>query len=154
VEKIDVPEDALLSTRVPLSTRWSDEDNQSVLNNAVYSTLLEEARLHYFRALGLMLPDGSFPFVLAQCHLRFASPGRGGAAIEARMATVHLGRSSFEQAYRLRDAATGRVLVEARALLVAWDGASRTKRDMAPEFRAAIARHEGLEREPGSAAGP
>ena len=36
-------------------TRWCDEDNQNVLNNAVYMTLLEEARVAYFLQLGYTL---------------------------------------------------------------------------------------------------
>ena len=71
-----VPESARLRFRVRLRTRWSDEDNQNVLNNAVYLTLLEEARHAYFSKLDLL--DGShFPFLLAQCNLRFLSAGRG-----------------------------------------------------------------------------
>lgn len=138
METLDVPPDGQLDFEVELVTRWSDEDNQSVLNNAVYLTLIEEARLAYFRALDLM--DGaSFPFVLAQCGLRFIAPGRGGARVRVRLATVRLGTSSFEQVYRVSEVESGAVWLEARALLVAWDGAARAKRPMTETFRAALA---------------
>ena len=48
----DIPDQ--LGTHLTLRTRWSDEDNQDVLNNAVYMTLFEEARHGYFSALGLL----------------------------------------------------------------------------------------------------
>lgn len=145
LERIEVPPDERLATEVALRTRWSDEDNQAVLNNAVYLTLLEEARLAYFGALGLMQPDGSFPFVLAQCHVRFVAPGRGGADVSVRLATTRVGRTSFEQAYRVREGRTGVVWCEAVALLVGWDGRARAKRELEPAFRRALAARDGLE---------
>mgnify|MGYP000443688804 CR=1 FL=1 len=143
MESIDVPPDDRLGTRIELVTRWSDEDNQSVLNNAVYLTLLEEARLYYFRSLKLMEPEGAFPFVLAQCNVKFAAPGRGGERVEVRLATMHIGNTSFEQAYRVRSLGDGVVWCEARARLVAWDKVRRAKQPIDPRLRAAV---EALER--------
>jgi acyl-CoA thioester hydrolase len=121
-------------------TRWSDEDNQGVLNNAVYMTLFEEARHAYFGQLGL-LEQNQFPFLLAQTHVRFLRPGRGGVDVDVEVRTVRLGNSSFEQAYRVR---TGNeVWAEARALLVLYAPASGASRPMPPEFRARIAELEG-----------
>ena len=40
-------------------TRWSDEDKQGVLNNAVYLTLFEEARLGFSR-MAESLEEGRF----------------------------------------------------------------------------------------------
>jgi len=52
--------------RLRTRTRWSDEDAMQVLNNAVYLTLLEEARWGYFHQLGLVGEEQwDFPFVLA-----------------------------------------------------------------------------------------
>jgi len=143
METPDVPPSERLRFRVTLATRWSDEDNQNVLNNAVYMTLLEEARYAYFAKIALL--EGShFPFLLAHTNIAFLAPGRAGAAIEVEMATVHLGRSSFTQAYRLRDVERGVTLCEAEARLVAWDSARNAKRDMPAAFRARIAELEGL----------
>lgn len=144
MEAPQVPSDDALRTEVRLFTRWVDEDNQRVLNNAVYLTLLEEARLRYFSELSLMEPDGGFPFVLAQTNARFAAPGRGGREVSVRLGTTHLGNSSFVQSYRVRDADSGELWLEAEALLVAWDPKTRGKRPMSDAFRAAVARLEGL----------
>jgi len=38
-----VPPSEAIRFRARCRTRWSDEDSQGVLNNAVYLTLLEEA---------------------------------------------------------------------------------------------------------------
>jgi acyl-CoA thioester hydrolase len=124
-------------------SRWSDEDNQGVLNNAVYLTLFEEARHAYFDRLGL-LEENRFPFLLAQSNVRFLRPGRGGVDVAVEVRTVRLGNSSFEQAYRLRVDGTAEVWAEAEALLVAYDPASGARRPMSAKFRERIASLEGL----------
>ena len=143
MESPRVPASDRLRFRVRLRTRWSDEDNQSVLNNAVYLTLLEEARHAYFGSLGLLL-ENRFPFVLAHANVAYLAPGRGGADVEVEMSTVALGTSSFTQGYRVRDAASGAVWCEAEARLVAYDPETRARRPMSETFRARVAAFEGL----------
>lgn len=133
----DVPPSDRLRFRARLRTRWVDEDNQGVLNNAVQLTLLEEARHAYFCELDLM--DGAhFPFVLAQCNLWFVAPGRGGADVIVELATAHLGTTSLRQVYRVcaanDDGSPGAIWLEAEALLVGWDNATRSKKALDATF--------------------
>jgi len=138
-----VPDSARIRFRHVARTRWSDEDNQNVLNNAIYLTLLEEARHGYFQRLELL--DGShFPFLLAQTNVRFLSPGRGATEVEVETITTELGTSSFQQAYRIREAHGGRVWCEAEAVCVTYDPATGRSAPMRDDFRAAIAAFEGL----------
>lgn len=124
-----------------LTTRWVDEDNQAVLNNAVYLTLLEEARHRYFGGLGL-LPENRFPFVLGQCNLRFVKPGVGGVEVLVWVRTERMGTSSIHQSYRIAPAsAPNEPWGEAEALLVVVDEAGASA-PISPAFRAAV---EGLE---------
>jgi acyl-CoA thioesterase FadM len=139
-----VPESSALRTHVRLATRWSDEDNQAVLNNAAYLTLFEEARHRYFAALGL-LEGNRFPFLLAQTNVRFLQPGRGGAEVVVELGTTHVGTSSLVQAYRVREVASGAAWCEAEALLVGWSGAARAKAPWSARFAAAVRAHEGLD---------
>lgn len=143
MELPDVPVSDKLRFQTRLRTRWVDEDNQSVLNNAIYLTLMEEGRLAYFTELGLM-DAARFPFVLAAANLRFLAPGRGGCEVVVEMSTTHLGDSSFTQAYRIRDGATGEVWCEAVHRLVSWSSETRSKRPMEPEFKQCVAEFEGL----------
>jgi acyl-CoA thioester hydrolase len=138
-----VPPSSALRFRARLHTRWSDEDNQGVLNNAVILTLLEEARHAYFGRLGL-LEANRFPFLLARCNVRFVAPGRGGVDVEVELATLELGTSSFRQAYRVRAVEGSSVWAEAEALLVCYDARTGKSAPMAPEFRSAIVAFEGL----------
>lgn len=135
MELPNVPDSSRVRFRARIATRWSDEDNQGVLNNAVYLTLFEEARYRYFHE---RLDANHFPFLLAQTNVRFLAPGRGGEEVELECATTEIGTTSFTQAYRVREASTGRVLCEGEARLVCYDPATSAKRPIPPEIRAAI----------------
>ena len=135
-----VPASADFRFRVSLHTRWSDEDTQGVLNNAVYLTLFEEARHAYFRQPGVMRGN-SFPFVLAQTNVLFVAPGTGGVDVEVEVRTTELGRTSFAQVYRVRGP-RGEVWCEAEARLVCVD-ASGAKQELPEALRDAVGRLEG-----------
>lgn len=137
METPKVPPSASMSFRALLRTRWSDEDTQGVLNNAVYLTLFEEARFAFFSGLG-QLAENRFPFVLAQTNVAHLAPGRGGREVEVELATTHVGTSSFTQAYRVREGKGGRVLCEAEARLVCVDAASGSRVPMPETFRRAL----------------
>lgn len=136
MQALELPPDLVFHHSYRIPTRWSDEDNQSVLNNAVYPTLFEEARLRYFTALD-QLQDGRFPFLLAQSAIRFRAPGRGGLPLLVQVATTRVGRSSFEQVYRVT-APSDQVLCEGQALLVTYDPRTQRAAPMSDAFRASL----------------
>lgn len=139
-----VPSSDLIRFTAKCRTRWSDEDNQGVLNNAVYLTLLEESRYQYFEHLGQIGKHNHFTFVLGQTGVRFLAPGRGPAEVHVEVVTTRLGSRSFSQAYRIKDGVDGTVWAEATADLVIWDGEARSSAPMPSAFRDAIADFEGL----------
>ena len=138
-----IPDSRSIRFKVTLHTRWSDEDNQNVLNNAVYLTLFEEARHRYFSDLGLL--DGArFPFVLAQTNVCFLHPGRGGVDVVVEARTTVLGSSSFTQVYRVIDPVSGTIWCEAEARLVAWNNEGRMKGSISAKFRERVTSFEQL----------
>ncbi len=99
-----IPDGAKFKFVANMATRYNDEDNQLVLNNAVYLTLFEEARCRYFGNAGLcLLPDSlQFPFTLHSTTIRFVSPGRGGKeSVKVWVKTIGLSVSSLTQLYRV-----------------------------------------------------
>jgi acyl-CoA thioester hydrolase len=102
---------------VPL--RWVDVDSEGVVNNAVYLSLMEEARFQYFDHLGL-LQDRRVPFLLAEATVTFLRPGRIGMKTEVAVRTRSLGTSSFQMDYEVR--AEDHVLATGQAALVFVDG--------------------------------
>lgn len=98
---------------VPL--RWVDVDSAGVVNNAVYLSLMEQARYAYFTHLGL-IQGHEVPFVLAEATLQFVKPGRLGMKVKVAARTTKLGRTSFHMEYEVR--AGKEVLCKANAALV------------------------------------
>lgn len=105
---------------VPL--RWVDVDSEGVVNNAVYLSLMEEARFQYFDHLGL-LQERRVPFLLAEATVKFLRPGRIGMKTEVAVRTRSLGTSSFQMDYEVR--AEDHVLATGQAALVFVDGTLR-----------------------------
>lgn len=124
---------------VPL--RWVDVDSEGVVNNAVYLSLMEQARFLYFEELGL-LPDRRVEFLLAEATVRFLRPGRLGMKTTVAARTTRLGNTSFGMAYEVR---AGEVaLARGEAALVFVDAAGKP-RPIPAAVREAIAAFEGLE---------
>ena len=93
--------DQNLHYEATVAVRYSDLDTFGHVNNAVYATLCEEARVHYFRdVMGLALDDISF--VIARLELDYlrAIPDVGEATVA--MGITDFGRTSFTIRYELR----------------------------------------------------
>ena len=125
-------------TDVPL--RWVDVDSAGVVNNAVYLSLMEQARYAYFSHLGL-LQGHDVPFVLAEATLQFLKPGRLGMNVQVAACTTKLGSTSFHMSYEVRSG--DEVLCKAKAVLVIVD--QQMKPCALPDaFRETVAQFEEL----------
>jgi acyl-CoA thioester hydrolase len=98
------------------TVRFRDTDGMGHVNNAVFSTFLEQARLAWFGA------DERNPLtdvILARTEIDFRSPVRAGEVVEVGVRPTRLGNKSFELEYQLR--AAGRLVAEAKSVLVGYD---------------------------------
>ena len=96
--------------------RFNDLDGMGHVNNAVYSTYLEQARLAWFGH------DEQMPLedvILARTEIDFRSPLSVGEVVEIGVRPSRLGTKSFELEYELR--ADGRLVAEAKSVLVGYD---------------------------------
>ncbi len=91
--------------------RFRDCDTMGHVNNAVYSTYLEEARIDVLGGLS--------DFILARVEIDFRSELRAGEEIEVGTRVGRIGTKSFELEHEIR--AATRVVAEARSVLVAYD---------------------------------
>lgn len=91
--------------------RFRDCDALGHVNNAVYSTYLEEARIG-------VLGDLS-SFILARVEIDFRAELRLGEEIEVRTRCSRIGTKSFDLEHVV--SAAGRVVAQARSVLVAYD---------------------------------
>ena len=91
--------------------RFRDCDLMGHVNNAVYSTYLEEARI------GVL--DDLVDFILARVEIDFRSELRTGEEVEVRTRCSRVGTKSFDLEHVI--AADGRVVAEAKSVLVSYD---------------------------------
>ena len=119
-----------------IATRWPDFDALGHLNHAVYHVYLDEARDD---ALRKTVGDFSeWPNVVVHASIDYRSEvplGTREVIVRTRIANV--GRSSvhFEQTISKPE---GALAAEARAVLVAWDPATRRSREIADAERSAF----------------
>jgi len=93
--------------------RFSDLDSLGHVNNALYATYFESARIAY---LGSKSFHG---MILARLEIDFRSPAVFGEAIEIGTRPARVGTKSFALAQELR--ADGRLAAESRSVLVSYD---------------------------------
>lgn len=123
------------------SVRWKDIDAAGVLNNAVYLTFLEQARLLYFRDLELCRGD-QFPFLLGETCIRYHAPARAGEELLVRARSSRLGNKSFEMVYEI--CRGPEALATAVATLV-WVDENLRSIPIPEDARLRIAEFEGIE---------
>ena len=112
-----------------MTVRFSDCDPLGHMNNAVYSTYLEQARIVLWRRqAGFELrraASGRQPrgegFILARTEIDFRSEAHDGDELEVRLSLEGFGRTSARYVYEIVDVATGRIVAEARSVQVWYD---------------------------------
>ena len=132
--------------RHKLDVRFRDCDPMGHVNNAVYLTYLEQARLAQWRALwgfgrrseagaseqrgadGLPAPDvGAGPLpgvILARVEMDYKAPARFGDVLEVKIGLASVGRTSFTYEYEIVDD-RGRLVASARTVQVMYDYAAQ-----------------------------
>ena len=102
------------------------------VNNAVYLTYMETARLAYFRSLGL----GDNPLegmILARAEVDFRSPIELGDQVEVGTRIGKVGTKSFE--LEQETWASGRLAAEGRFVIVAYDYTTASSRAIPEGWR-------------------
>ena len=112
--------------------RFNDLDGMDHVNNAVFLTYMESARLAYLESLGAgQNPQKSL--ILARVEVNFRSPISFGEEVETGVRTGRIGTKSFELEQEVR--ANGRLAAESRSILVAYDYTTNSSRELPAEWR-------------------
>jgi acyl-CoA thioester hydrolase len=116
-----------LLLRYRLEVRFRDCDPLGHVNNAVYLTYLEQARIVLWRSqVGSWSRVGADGrrgegFILARAEIDFRSQAHDGDELEVRLALVGFGRTSATYEYDILDVPTGRLVAAARTVQVWYD---------------------------------
>ena len=136
--------------RTTLDVRFADTDAMGHVNNAVYLTYCEAARIQYWTdvtgepvAAG---HEGAESLILAEARIAYRAPvfHTEGVTIETR--TTRIGSSSFTLEHRLTACPPGgapRLVAVSESVMVRYDYATERPTPISPEFVAAIESYEG-----------
>ena len=121
------------------TARFRDLDPMGHVNNAVFLTWIETARIEFLRSTGaLTSPDtDEMTMILARAEIDFRSPVAFGEEVAVGVRAARFGTKSFDLEYELR---TGdRVVAEARTVLVAYDYERRQSIALPEDWRRSLA---------------
>lgn len=105
----------------PIEIRFKDIDGLGHVNNAVYLTFLEHARMRFFTEEAGSESEKDFPFILAHAALDYKAPMKMEAKPEIRMWTSRIGGKSWDFDYEIRDREKGTVYATGKTVQVAYD---------------------------------
>jgi acyl-CoA thioester hydrolase len=126
----------------PIDVRFRDLDMFGHVNNAVYLTYLESARLAWWtRVTGR--PDlRDVTMILARTEIDYRRPVGFGERLRVGVRCVSMRRSSFVLAFRVEAESGGALVAEARKVLVHYDYSAGRPTPIPPELRAQIRAHD------------
>ncbi|CUS39338.1 acyl-CoA thioesterase [Candidatus Nitrospira nitrificans] len=110
---------------------YEDTDCGGVVYYANYLKYFERARTHYLEDRGLsvagLMAEGTV-FVVVHAEANYRSPARYGETLMIETVISETTAASFTFAHVIKNAASGRVVVEGSARLAATDGNGKVKR--------------------------
>lgn len=134
-----------VSTQIEI--RFADVDSLGHVNNAKYFTYMEQARMAYFKKLGLLdFTQLEYPpkesVILASIQCDFKSPAYLGEFLEVRIRVAKLGKSSFEMEYEIVETTSERLVATGQSSQVYFDYQTQKSRPLTPEIKERVARLE------------
>ena len=130
--------------RTTLQVRFRDIDAFGHVNNAVFFSYVELARIRYLLdVLGPERPFDRLPLILARVELDYRSPITFGEEVVVATRVERIGRTSFAMGHRMIATPGDRLAADVQTVLVTYDYASARPIPMPDEWRRRIGQHEG-----------
>jgi len=127
---------------------FRDVDGADHVNNAVYLTYLETARIQYL--LEILGADFAYQLslILARVELDFRSPARFPETVELGTRVPRIGTKSFDMEHEIRGS-DGRLVLEATSVIVAYDYEANASMAVPEDWRARLDAYEERSSVPG-----
>lgn len=127
--------------KVPVQVRFRDTDAMGHVNNAVYLSYFEFARMKYWETIAGTRDYSKVDFILASAEIDFRSPLQLGEDVEVQARVSGLRRSSFVMEYRIL-AGKGRLVAEGSTVQACYDYEKARVKRLDEDIRRAIAEFE------------
>jgi acyl-CoA thioester hydrolase len=99
--------------------RFRDLDALGHVNNAVFLTYIESARVAFLVDLGAATTLEDMAIIVARIEIDFRAPVGFGEEVEIEVRASRFGDKSFDLDYELR--VGGKIVAEAKSVLVGYD---------------------------------
>jgi acyl-CoA thioester hydrolase len=119
------------------TVRFRDVDGWGHVNNAVYLTFCEQARMAFLAHLGVLSGIEDATMILARIEIDFRSQLGANEVVEIGVRPGGFGSKSFTLDHRLE--AGGRLVAEASSVLVAYDYAQNQPIELPDTWRRRLA---------------
>ncbi|WP_436924060.1 acyl-CoA thioesterase [Halosimplex amylolyticum] len=126
-----------------VDVRYRDFDTFGHVNNVVYGTYCEQARVAYIEEVLGVDDIDEFSAVVVSLNVDFRSSVTEPSTVDVGIEVTSLGESSFTMAYELRQ--DGALVAEAETTQVFVDPETRESRPIPPELRERIHDFEDLD---------
>ncbi|MFZ5814628.1 MAG: acyl-CoA thioesterase [Bacillota bacterium] len=121
---------------------FRDVDMLGHVNNAVYATYFETARLEYILSVGGEAA-ASLPLILAEITITYKSPAFLRETLEIGVRVAEIRTSSFIVESQIVEKESRRLVATSRAVIVHYDYAEQRAKPVPQEWRERFAQMEG-----------
>jgi acyl-CoA thioester hydrolase len=125
-----------------IEVRFRDLDALGHVNNAVYATYFESARIAYYQRL----VGGSLDrlgIILAELTISYKAPAHFGDELLVGVRVSKIGGKSFTMDYAIARVGDGALIATGQSVLVAYDYAAGRSVPVSDEFRVRVAEMQG-----------
>jgi acyl-CoA thioester hydrolase len=155
-QRIDTPADPRdldgdFAHRVEIDVRFADTDAMGHVNNAVYLTYCEMARIRYWTDVTgePIAPghEGAESLILAEARITYRAPVFHGERVTVETRAIRIGSTSFTLEHRLSacpPGGTARLVATSDSVMVRYDYATDKPAPLSAVFVAAIESFEGV----------
>lgn len=130
--------------RTTLQVRFRDIDAFRHVNNAVFFSYVELARIRYL--IDVLQPDQPFerlPLILARVELDFRSAIVFGEDVVVETRVDRIGHTSFGMSHRMTVAADQRLVGDVQTVLVTYDYRAARPMPVPDDWRGRLEKYEG-----------
>jgi acyl-CoA thioester hydrolase len=119
----------------PVELRFRDLDAVGHVNNVVYLTYMETARIQWWIEVTGHRDFRNFGMILARTEIDYKAPASWGDRLEVGVRCASMRRSSFVLEFRVAEPEGGRVFADARKVLVHYDYDAGRSLPLPPDLR-------------------
>jgi len=123
---------------LPVEVHFRDVDAMGHINNAVYLTYMESARMAWWMHVTGRHGLRDIAMILARTEVDYRSPATYGDRLEVGVRCASMRRSSFVLEFRVEERGSGRLVAEARKVLVHYDYKALRSTPIPDDLRARI----------------